>query len=101
MPIPAPTPTIVPATAEKTFAAEWVRNFAVRATSPIDGSLYLELCPFDDPSKEILHGQPREIRADLWDIVANVPEAAAAMTAVFAAIPAIDAYLATLDSNDE
>ena len=81
--------------AAKTYDSEWIRNFAVRSSSQTDGNIYIETVAFDSATSEINNGiKATEIRRDdFWDLVAEVPEAAAAMAAVFDAIPPIRAWV--------
>ncbi|MGA0207450.1 MAG: hypothetical protein ACO3LT_06630 [Ilumatobacteraceae bacterium] len=92
-PIPAKEPIVVPAVAEKTYSSYWVRNLSVRATSPTDGTFYVELLPYDPATGEIDQSRPKELRGDLWALIGAKPEAGAAMQAVFTAVPKIEAFV--------
>jgi len=87
--------------AAKTYDHEWIRNFAVRSSSLTEGNIYIETVAFDAATSEINNGiKATEIRRDdFWDLVAEVPEAAAAMAAVFDAIPSIQAWVEAKESE--
>lgn len=93
MPITKETPLVIPAKAEETLPHTWVSELVVNAPNASDGYMSLKLTPFDsdsdaDPAPE----NSEMIHLDFWEVVANVPEAAAAMQSVFDAIPAIETY---------
>ena|SRR6478735_6697491 len=90
--IPATEVHEIPAVAAKTFPSLWVRDFVARSREFGDGELYFEVVPYNEETGEIDHEAPSEIRVPLWECINTVPEAAAAMQAVFAAIPAIQAW---------
>lgn len=93
MPIQNENPLVIPAESEKTLAQTWVSELRVSANSVSDGGLYLKLIPCDSETGEIADAEhARELHADFWDLISEVPEAAAAMQAVFDAVPAIEAY---------
>ena len=93
MPIPLDTPYVEPAKTKQTFKHLWVLDLQVRAhTGGEQDKIYLNICPFNETSGEKALNSAEEIRLDLWDAVANVPEAQAAMEAIFAAIPALKSY---------
>lgn len=93
MPIQNQNPLTIPAEAEKTLAQTWVSELRVNAESASDGALYLRLLPCDSETGEIADSEhAKEIHVDFWDLISEVPEAAAAMQAVFDAVPAIEAY---------
>lgn len=100
--IPAINPVVIPATEEKVYPHTWVRNLQVRSHGvDTESSLYVELVPYDASTGEIDHGHPREIRIPFWGAMNTVPEAQSAMHAVFAAIPALESYAASLNSPPE
>ena len=86
----------------KTYDSEWIRNFSVRAQNATEGSIYIETIAYDSATGEIDPGiVATEIRRpDFWDMVAEVPEAATAMAAVFAAIPKIQEWVAAKELEE-
>ena len=92
-PIPAKEPIVVPAVPEKSYSSYWVRNLSVRSTSPTDGQFYVELLPYDPATGDIDQSRPKELRGDLWALIGAKAEAGAAMQAVFAAVPKIEAFV--------
>lgn len=93
MPITKKIPLVIPAGVEKTLPHTWVSELVVNVSSKSKAYMFLKLTPFnaytgEDPdvkNSETMH-------LDFWDVIANVPEAAMAMQAVFDAVPAIEAY---------
>ena len=93
MPIKKEKPFVIPAEAEKTLPHTWVSELVVNAPSATEGYMYLRLTPFDnDSDAEIDDENSERLDLDFWEVIANVPEAAAAMQSVFDAIPAIESY---------
>ena len=92
-PIPAKEVIVKPAVPEKRFSAYWVRNFQARATSPTEGTYYLEVIPYNPETGELDHSAPKEFSGDLWELTKEVPAAAQAMGAVFVAVPAIEKWI--------
>jgi hypothetical protein len=93
MPIKKEKPIVIPAEAEKTLPHTWVSELIVNAPNASDGYMSLQLTSFDANSDEDLNPENSErLNLDFWEVVANVPEAAAAMQSVFDAIPAIESY---------
>jgi len=93
MPIKKENPFVIPAKAEKTLPHTWVSELVVNAPNSSDGYMSLKLTAFDSDSDEDPNPENSEmLHLDFWEVVANVPEAAAAMQSVFDAIPAIESY---------
>ncbi len=93
MPIQNQNPLTIPAEGEKILAQTWVSELRVNAESASDGALYLRLLPCDSETGEIADSEyAKEIHVDFWDLISEVPEAAAAMQAVFDAVSAIEAF---------
>lgn len=90
------TPVKIPAIQEKTFDEKFYRMFEVRC-SPSTGTLYFESVPKSSSTGELLE-QPTEYRYSLWEIVANVPEAALALQKTLEALPIIEAYIKSKES---
>lgn len=99
MPITAPNTIITAAVEPKTFDTLRIRNFQVRSASHGIGSIYIETIPENSETHETDQSAPfDDIRADLYELLANVPSALAVfesfMTGMDAALPDIRAYIA-------
>ena len=111
-PIPRDEPFVVPASPEQTFDSVWLRsiNIFVPNTSeeaPSDGSLNIEMLPYDGDNKKILITADNEGveyinvpnlvngRKPFWQCVNEVPEVKDAMDAIIAAIPALRTWANT------
>ena len=111
-PIPRDEPFVVPASPEQTFDSVWLRsiNIFVPNTSeeaPSDGSLNIEMLPYDGDNKKILItadnegveyiNVPNRVngRKPFWQCVNEVPEVKDAMDAIIAAIPALRTWANT------
>ena len=105
-PIPRNEPFVVPAQPEETFDSVWLRSINIYAPNtaeadPTQGSINVEMLPYDAESKKVLSTPDNEGveyinipnrtngRKPFWQCIDEVPEAAAAMDAIIAAIPAI------------
>ena len=105
-PIPRNEPFVVPAQPEETFDSVWLRSINIYAPNtaeadPTQGSINVEMLPYDAESKKVLSTPDNEGveyinipnrtngRKPFWQCIDEVPEAAAAMYAIIAAIPAI------------
>lgn len=94
MPIPSPSPVIIPPNIEeKIFNDLWVLGMRVKAPSPTTGSILFEVCPYDSISGEILPNLASREYVNLWEAVAEIPEVALAMQSVFDSIPAVLAWI--------
>lgn len=102
-PIPLKEQIQVAATTAKTFDSLWLATIQIKTPQPTgpddpeftqrDGSIYLEYYPLKSGTGE-LHRVPVEIRSDkLWDAVAKVPEVAAAVEALLAAIRPLEDFV--------
>lgn len=103
MAIPADKELKREAIPEKTYDSEWIRAFSVKAPSKEDGNIYIETIAYDSTSEEL---NPAMIvtsirRSDFWEMVAEVPEAAAAMQAVFGAVPKMKEWIAAKEAELE
>jgi len=93
MPIIKETPLVIPAEAEKTLPHTWLSELVVNAPNASEGYMSLKLTAFDSDSDEDPDPKNSEmLHLDFWEVIANVPEAATAMQAVFDAVPAIETY---------
>ena len=93
MPIENENPLVLPAEAEKTLSQIWVSSLSVNVPTASDGSLYLQLRPCDAATGEIADEEySKGLHLSFWEVISEVPEAAAAMQSVFDAVPAIEAF---------
>ena len=99
MPIKAPEPKVVAPTESKTYPDIWFPTWVFNKSNPADpGWLRINKRYHDAETGEVLEGDEGDagrIHHDsLDDILANVPEAAAAYAALLAAVEPIETYLA-------
>ena len=80
----------VVASPAKTFAEAYILHLNVNAehAGPND-SINIVYCPFDKESGERLMTEQREISVPFWQVMEDVPEAAAAFKAVCEALPVL------------
>jgi hypothetical protein len=88
MPLPNPNPVVIPPTPEQDFTDLWLYNIIIHAPSIDSGLIRIETLPYNGDTQEIAGGQYMvPITTDqLWNAVNEVPEVAAAMNAIFAAV---------------
>ena len=111
-PIPRDEPFVVPASPEQTFDSVWLRSINIFApntseAAPSEGSLNIEMLPYDGDNKKILItadnegveyiNVPNRVngRKPFWQCVNEVPEVKDAMDAIIAAIPALRTWANT------
>jgi len=93
MPILNETPITKPAEPEKTFPLWWITALEIGCPSPTSGVVKFTRAPASEDG-EILGNQSERISTtDFWQMLSEVPEAAAAFEAVIAASPKIWAWL--------
>lgn len=98
MPLPfSATIPGVPAVASRTIAHGWLRSLIVHANTGPDSkssedTLDIDVCGYVPDTGEIVHGVSRRVVLPLWEAMQHVPEAADAMKAVLAAVPALELY---------
>ena len=117
-PIPRGEPFVVPAKPEETFDSVWLRSINIfvpntAEADPSQGSVNIEMLPYDGDSKKVLVTADNEgveyinvpsrvnDRKPFWQMISEVPEAAAAMDAIIAAIPAIREWANTAPPEPE
>ncbi len=84
-------PIIIAATEEKQFPHLWLKNIHINSNSTSEGTINISIAPYNSSTKEIGSGTIRNVRVrDLWKAVAEVPEVATAMNAIFAAIEPLE-----------
>jgi hypothetical protein len=84
---------VIPATEEKQFPHLWLKNINISSKSLDRGHILISAAPYNSNTKEIGEGTIKNISVDnLWKAVEEVPEVAAAMEAIFAAIEPLEAW---------
>mgnify|MGYP003630641622 CR=1 FL=1 len=111
--IPRDEPFVVPASPEETFDSVWLRSINIYSPNtavegPTEGSINIEMLPYDGDSEKVLVTADNEGveyinipsringRKPFWQMMDEVPEAAEAMDAIIAAIPAIRVWANTV-----
>jgi hypothetical protein len=96
MPIIPDQPIVVPPVPGETYTEQWIYNLVVHSPAINSGRVQIQLLPFDPVAPKIGPGELLEnIETDrLWDAVAEVPEVAAAMQAVLAAVGPLRDWIA-------
>ena len=111
-PIPRNEPFVVPASPEETFDSVWLRSINIYSPNtalenPTEGSMSIEMLPYDAENEKVLVTADNEGveylnipsrengRKPFWQAVDEVPEVAAAMDAIIAAIPALTVWANT------
>lgn len=96
MPIPAKEALLVdsvPATEAKTYDSLWAHRIIIGMPDPTSGIVRIDFSHYDAESGDVARGKGSESEGiqidDLPKAVAEVPEVAAAMAAIIAAIPAL------------
>jgi|TARA_B100000085_G_scaffold135906_1_gene123759 hypothetical protein len=109
-PIPRDEPFVVPAKPEETFDSVWLRSINIYVPNtaeadPMGGSVDIEMIPYDGEAEKVLvtpdaegaeyiriPNRNQKLKGPFWQMINEVPEAALAMNAIIAAIPAIRAW---------
>lgn len=95
--IPLETIT-VPAVSSKTFSKGYIYNLAAHSPALGVGNLRLEVLPFDGQTLGPASGMVTFSTDKLFEVLAAVPEAAAAFDAITKAVPALLAYQKAQDA---
>jgi len=84
MPIINENPVVIPSTAEKLFPHQWIYNLSCHCPSISKGLISIELIPYNADNLEFGPYSGLEIVTTdaLWEAINEVPEVAAAFTAV-------------------
>ena len=96
MPINNDTTLTVPAVSvpEKTYPHLWLTEVTFKAESTTDGELHITAVPFNGATGETRKEAAVNYSTDnLWGAVAEVPEVALAMQAIFDAVEPLKAWL--------
>jgi hypothetical protein len=94
MPIPNPNPVITPPIPAQDFEDLWLYNISIHSPSVSSGLISVETLPYNSEAQQIGPSKYMvPIYTDqLWKAVSEVPEVAAAMNAIFAAIEPLRAW---------
>lgn len=96
MPSPITPPITIPATEAKSFDEWFFTQFLCQNLHDESlASIQVVQVPRNASSKESYHAGTETVTGSFWDVVQNVPSAAAAMQATLAALPDVVAYLKT------
>ena len=100
MSLTLPTPLEIPAVAAKSYPGLWLLNVICHAPAMQSGSIRIETLPCNLATGEIASGEHMTaIQTDrLWQAVNAVPEVAAAMGAIFAAVDPLRAWVAAQEA---
>lgn len=95
MNIESPNPIVFPAAPEKTFPHLWIKRLLLSSEGVDNGRMEAEFQPYNAETKEI---GPSAFNTtfstgDLWDAIAEVPEVAAAYSAILASVAPMIAWL--------
>lgn len=99
MPAPINPPITIPATEAKIFDEWFFTQFLCQNLhDEALASIHIVQVPRNSTSKEYHHGGTESYTGSFWDLVQNVPSAAAAMQATLASLPDVVAYLKSQQS---
>jgi hypothetical protein len=83
----------IPASDAKQFPHLWLKNINISSNSADKGLIMISTAPYNSQTKEIGNGTAKNIMVrNLWKAVEEVPEVAAAMNAILAAVEPLDAW---------
>ena len=99
MAITSKTPLTIPATAAKEYPHIWLRTIKVLTPSAERGTIEIQSRPYNGETGEIADGPTETISCSAWEAAANVPEVALAMGAIFAAVPALEEWVAAQEEE--
>jgi hypothetical protein len=91
MPIPLDPPIIVPGVTQ-TYDIWFFRDFHAAGLTPTSGTLVFTRVPMSSTTGAVHEPGAQTISVPFWDAVNQIPEAAAAMNQVLAALPLIQAH---------
>ena len=103
MPIPNPNPLVIPPTEAKSYPDLWIYGISVHAPAIATGSIRIETLPANMATGEIASGDYMQpLQTDkLWQAAAEVPEVAAAMGAIIAAVGPLAAWIKAQETPSE
>jgi hypothetical protein len=96
--VPLDTPVVIPPVPEKVYDAVWVRELLIRTLDPTaqvpGGTCIIKIEPMSSTTFEVLPDAAFEISTEeLMLAAATVPEVAAAIDAILAAVPALKTWI--------
>lgn len=99
MPITNETPVVIPSTAEKSFPHQWIYNLSCHCPSISQGKIFIELIPYNAETSEFGPSSRVEVVTTnfLWEAINEVPEVAAAFTAVIDSVEPLKAWVKNRD----
>lgn len=95
MNIPSPNPIVFPAVPEKTYPHLWIKRLLLESESLNNGKMEAEFLPYNANTQEIGPSMfnTKFSTTDLWDAINEVPEVAAAYSAILASVAPMIAWL--------
>jgi len=95
MPITNETPVVIPPTAEKSFPHQWIYNLSCHCPSNTQGRIAIELIPYNADTAEFGPSSGLEVVTTdaLWEAINEVPEVAAAFTAVIDSVEPLRTWI--------
>lgn len=95
MPIINETPVVIPSTAEKSFPHQWIYNLSCHCPSNTQGRISIELIPYNADTSEFGPSSGLEVVTTdaLWEAINEVPEVAAAFTAVIDSVEPLRTWI--------
>ena len=95
MPITNETPVVIPSTAEKSFPHQWIYNLSCHCPSNTQGRISIELIPYNADTSEFGPSSGVEVVTTdaLWEAINEVPEVAAAFTAVIDSVEPLRTWI--------
>ena len=97
MPVPLNSPLVIHARAEKVATLRWIKSIAITCPNPqSEGRICVEFVPMTESGELIEKNDAGESLVcviqtnSLFADLANVPQLQTAMTAILAAIPAVE-----------
>lgn len=88
MKIPNPNPIVLPPKEPKTYPDQWIYNLTISSPSDSDGTVRVELLPYNYETKEILADAPAEvIHINLWESLYRIPEVQQIFGLIIMSIP--------------
>lgn len=102
MPIPNPTPLIIPPTPGEEYDSLWLHNIMINAPTINSGKIGIETLPYDPTNQKLADiSFLTSITTDnLWGAVNEVPEVASAMNAIFMAVDPLIKWIESNQSNE-
>ena len=95
MPITNENLVVIPPTAEKSFPHQWIYNLSCHCPSNTQGRISIELIPYNADTSEFGPSSGLEVVTTdaLWEAINEVPEVAAAFTAVIDSVEPLRTWI--------